>query len=323
MLLNEKEAEGRYRLRLLEATFSNIEFIELFTKGIPTEVLVGMEIQIGKQKAIRVEFGEKEEANALVTLLRIYETKSTAQFHVVLKMLCDLYGLRKDTFDRVANEQEYLKNMNSARTDKARMLDYALPGTIIEIGPGGGVVLDLISKRFPGSDIIGIDVSQEVVDALNERALRENATSQIRFGDAFELPTLIPDGYDTVIFCSILHEIYSYVVDPKSGKKFEKSNCYTWGPASFPYEVREQYGILNYADYISEIHDWLDAEDLNAKSEKRENWKRHCVEIPKAHQSYLQPGYKTGLASKVILLDENMNPVELPDSNCLIVFEKT
>ena len=26
---------------------------------------------------------------------------------------------------------------------------------------------------------------------------------------------------------------------------------YTWGPASFPYEVRELYGILEYDDYVA------------------------------------------------------------------------
>ena len=67
----------------------------------------------------------------------------------MLKSLCDLYGLRKDEFDRVANEASYLATMNAARTDKERMLDFVRPGRIVEIGPGGGVVLDLLEARFP------------------------------------------------------------------------------------------------------------------------------------------------------------------------------
>ena len=92
--------------------------------------------------------------------------------------------------------------------------------------------------------------------------------------------------------------------------------CYTWGPSSFPYEVREQYGVLEYNDYVNHILGWLSQEDVG------EDAKVRFVDIPIGMRSYLQPGYKTGLATKIILLDEHMNPAELPDSNCLMVFEK-
>ena len=47
------------------------------------------------------------------------------------------------------------------------------------------------------------------------------------------------------------------------------------------------------------------------------------VEIPPALRSYLQPGYRDNLAGKIELTDERDVPAELPDSNCLIVIEKT
>jgi hypothetical protein len=92
-----------------------------------------------------------------VTLLGIYETRSQASYHTMLKALCDLYGLRKDELDRVANEANYLANMNAARSDKERMLDFVRPGRIVEIGPGGGIVLDLLEQRFADSEVIGVD----------------------------------------------------------------------------------------------------------------------------------------------------------------------
>jgi len=86
---------------------------------------------------------------------------------------------------------------------------------------------------------------------------------------------------------------------------------YTWGPASFPYEVRELYGILPYADYVSALVDWVGGPDA-AK----------VVDIPAEARSYLQSGYRDNLAGKISLTDEQDRPVELPDSNCLIVIEK-
>src|SRR6185503_20736951 len=99
-----------------------------------------------------------------------YETRSQVAYHTMLKALCDLYGLRKDELDRVANEANYLASMNAAKSDKQRILDFVKPGTIVEIGPGGGVVLDLLEQRFPDSEIIGVDLSREVVAALEGRA---------------------------------------------------------------------------------------------------------------------------------------------------------
>ena len=127
----------------------------------------------------------------------------------MLKALCDLYGLRKDEFDRVANEANYLATMNAARSDKERMLDFVRPGTIVEIGPGGGVVLDLLEARFPDAEVIGVDLSREVVTALEGRARAGAHRWKVVLGAAEDLPALVPAA-DTVVFCSILHEVYSY-----------------------------------------------------------------------------------------------------------------
>src|SRR5207249_2205534 len=120
--------------------------------------------------AIVIDYVDTDESAALVTLLGLYETRSQIAYHTMLKALCDLYGLRKDELDRVANEANYLATMNSARSDKERMLDFVRPGRIVEIGPGGGVVLDLLAGRFPDSDVIGVDLSREVVRALEQRS---------------------------------------------------------------------------------------------------------------------------------------------------------
>lgn len=82
---------------------------------------------------------------------------------------------------------------------------------------------------------------------------------------------------------------------------------YTWGPASFPYEVRELYGILPYDEYVKALLAWCGPT-------------ARVVENPLG--SYLQPGYRDALAGKIRLTDETDQPVDLPDSNCLIVIER-
>ncbi len=382
--LHGESSAVRYRLRLVEAALSTVSIRTLLTGGASLGPLGALSARLAHATdpdAIVIDYHDTDESSALVTLLGLYETRSQVAFHTMLKALCDLYGLRKDEFDRVANEANYLQTMNAARSDKERMLDYVVPGTIVEIGPGGGVVLDLLESRFPDSRVIGVDLSREVVAALEGRARAGARSWTVVHGAAEELAALVPTA-NTVVFCSILHEVYSYseprfqlasvqhvvraafdvlrpggrivirdgVMPPPGTRRItmlapdvrstldlyvaqfegrritftelapnrvemsaadamEFLYTYTWGPASFPYEVRELYGILPYAEYVAKLVEWCGGERA-AK----------VIETPLA--SYLQPGYRDNLAGKIELTDEHDRPVPLPDSNCVIVIER-
>jgi len=372
----------RYRLRLVEAALAATPIRTLLTGGARLGPLGTLSARLAHPTdpdAIVVDYTDTDESAALVTLLGLYETRSQVAYHTMLKALCDLYGLRKDEFDRVANEASYLSSMNAARSDKQRMLDFVRPGRIVEIGPGGGIVLDLLETRFPDAEVIGVDLSREVVTALEGRARANGNHWRVVLGAAEALSEHVPTPVDTVVFCSILHEVYSYteprfqlasvrrvvraafdvlrpggrivirdgVMPPPGtrrlaflapdaratfelyvaqfegrpirftpvGDRVELSAAdameflytYTWGPASFPYEVRELYGILTYDDYVAHVLDWCGPS-------------ARVVDNPL--RSYLQPGYRANLAGKIALTDEHDRPVELPDSNCLIVVER-
>jgi SAM-dependent methyltransferase len=375
-------ADARYRVRLVEAAIAQRPLRELLAGGAalgPLGTLSARLAAAGDPDAVVLDYTDTAESTALITLLGLYETRSQVAFHQMLKALCDLYGLRKDELDRVANEASYLASMNAARTDKERMLDFVRPGRIVEIGPGGGIVLDLLEARFPSAEIIGVDLSREVVTALEARARANGRRWRVVLGAA---ESLTERDVDTVVFCSILHEVYSYaephfqlasverviraafstlrsggrivirdgVMPPPATRriKFVAADArvtfdlyvtqfegrpiryrelghgrvelsaadameflytYTWGPASFPYEVRELYGILTYDEYVRALLDWC-GEGATV------------VDVPPALRSYLQSGYRDNLAGKIELTDEHDVPVELPDSNCLIVIER-
>jgi SAM-dependent methyltransferase len=406
--LRGDDAATRYRLRLVEAALAQRSVAELLrppASGLqrsgsrmpdagcaanlgPLGMLSTKLASATDPDTVVVDYIDTDESAALVTLLGLYETRSQVAFHQMLKALCDLYGLRKDELDRVNNEAAYLASMNSAKTDKERMLDYVRPGRIVEIGPGGGVVLDLLEAKFLAAEIIGVDLSAEAVAALQAHARAGNHKWRVVLGAAEALPELVgANSVDTVVFCSILHEVYSYT--ERDGAKFQLDSVrdviraawstlvpggrivirdgvmpppgtrrirflapdarstfdlyvaqfegraikytelaadrvelsapdameflytYTWGPASFPYEVRELYGILPYDDYVAALVDWVGGRDAAT-----------VIDIPAHLRSYLQPGYRDNLAGKIELTDDHDRRVELPDSNCLIVIER-
>lgn len=388
-------APRRYPVRLLETLLLATKVEDLVVGKLEGGALISLGSTKGGEEALAVHFSKTEEAAALLTLLGIYERKASAAFHATLKSLCDLYGLRKDDYDRVNNEIAYLATMNAAKSDKARMLELVKPGVIVEIGPGGGVVLDLIAERFPSSRVVGLDASEAVVDAHVARMAHREAPYEMIHGDAFELPTIFGAGeVDTVVFCSVLHEIFSYVkwgdpparfrieavvavvvaafktlkvggrilvrdgvapadeprviefVDPtwKDGldlfaKSYEPRaipfetladgrvrmsqpdlyeflTTYTWGPDSFPYEIREQRAVLPRAAYV---------ECLLAACRAAEPG-RSAVEVavPPDLATYLQPGYPENIRPHLKIYDASGNTeVPMPDVNGVWVIQKT
>lgn len=394
-LRDERGEPRRYSVRLLETILESTSLDELMSGKLEASALISFPSTKGGEQALSVRFETSPEAGALLTLLTIYEKKASAEFHRTLKALCDLYDLRKDDFDRVHNEASYLSSMNAARADKARLLDFVKPGTIVEVGPGGGVVLELLAERFPSSRVVGIDASKAVVDAHEAKVVGQRPGYEMIHGDAFKLPSMFAAGeVTTVVFCSVLHEIFSYVpwgdppkrfqlgaveaivaaafetlgrggriivrdgvapadeprvvefLDPVWGEgltlfqqsyeprhiEFEPAGpnrvrmgardlyefltTFTWGPDSFPYEVREQRAVLPRAEYVALL---LEAcKKVQPSSDVRE------VPVPPELASYLQPGYPAKIASHVRILDAaGEREVPMPDVNGVIVIEKS
>lgn len=101
-------------------------------------------------------------------------------------------------------EEQYFARMASSLGDKVRLLPYVTPGTVLDVGAGGGE-LALALSELGGVSVVALDTAQESLDRLTDAGL---ATIQ---GDAAKLGELVESGsLDTVVFCSVLHEVYSY-----------------------------------------------------------------------------------------------------------------
>jgi len=137
--------------------------------------------------------------------------KAGLEYEKAPLMLFDVFGLRRDKYDRFHNEESYLETMNSSVDFKRVVLDHISGNTVLDIGPGGGIMLDLIEDEMPDKHVVGIDISSNVVEALNRKKFKENRSWNVIQGDALNLRNSFEQGsVDTIIFSSILHEIFSY-----------------------------------------------------------------------------------------------------------------
>jgi SAM-dependent methyltransferase len=175
------------------------------------------------------------------------EAEKSPLYERAVLLLFDLFELRRDAFDRFHNEDTYLSQMNNTADYKAVILEYVTGQKVLDIGPGGGVLLDLLEERMPEVTPIGIDISSNVVEALWQRKQREGRHWEVLQGDALNLKDFVEAGtVDTVIFSSILHELYSYV--PLNGKKFNHDTISA--ALRSAYEVLSVGGVIIIRDGI-------------------------------------------------------------------------
>ncbi|UQZ34936.1 SAM-dependent methyltransferase [Paenibacillus sp. PK3_47] len=175
------------------------------------------------------------------------EAEKSPLYERAVLLLFDLFDLRRDAFDRFHNEDSYLSQMNDTADYKAVILEYVTGSMVLDIGPGGGVLLDLIEERMPEVTPVGIDISSNVIEALRQRKQREGRRWEVLQGDALNLKDFVQTGsVDTVIFSSILHELYSYV--PLNGQKFNHDTVAAALISSF--EVLAEGGVIIIRDGI-------------------------------------------------------------------------
>ncbi|WP_429351146.1 class I SAM-dependent methyltransferase [Paenibacillus sp. 4624] len=147
------------------------------------------------------------------------EAEKSPLYEQAVLLLFDLFGLRRDAYDRFHNEETYLSDMNSSGDYKKVLLEHMVGKRVLDIGPGGGVLLDLIEQEKPEVEAIGIDISANVIEALERKKQRESHRWHVMKGDALQLDQYVEPGtVDTVIFSSILHELYSYI--ERDGRRF-------------------------------------------------------------------------------------------------------
>lgn len=94
----------------------------------------------------------------------------------------------------------YFARMRAGLGDKAQLLDQLVPGSVLDVGAGDGSLVRVMREH--GWDATGIDASAAAVT---------RSAGLVSLGDARELATRYqPGSFDNVVFCSSLHEIWSY-----------------------------------------------------------------------------------------------------------------
>lgn len=165
-----------------------------------------------EEQTLHVDIVFSKPIEKLIEFCIVAEQSGVLEYQKYVAPMMDLFGFRRDIFDRLNNETKYLETMNdTVGSKKLELLDY-VPNTaksIVDVGSGGGVLLKVLEEKFPEKEVIGTDISETVIEQLK----KDHTVYHHNFVDSSMEPPV-----DCIIFSSILHEIFSYT--ELDGKKF-------------------------------------------------------------------------------------------------------
>lgn len=214
-----KKSINLYKKRMIESYLREFSIEELLVGKIPKNEHVELDVKPSDPRGeiVNVSFNYSKAGEKLIEFCQ--EAEKSPLYERAIILLYDFFGFRKDAYDRLQNEKTYLTDMNNAHKHKRIISEYAVGNTIVDVGAGGGVMLDILSEDHPHATVIGIDVATNVIEELNRRKFRENKKWLVKKADALNLKKdFEPNSVDTIVFSSVLHELFSYI--PFKGKKF-------------------------------------------------------------------------------------------------------
>lgn len=100
-------------------------------------------------------------------------------------------------------EDRYFTRMAAAVDEKSQILTHLAPGTVVDIGAGGGELTVQMATHPHVTEVIALDNSLDAIRRLH--AMPQITTV---FGSTERLAQL--ERVDNIVFSSVLHEIYSY-----------------------------------------------------------------------------------------------------------------
>ncbi len=218
-----KKKVNLYKKRMIQKYLSDLNFESILnhkvTENSHLSICINTIEQTPDTAFFEVEF--TIQAGKLIEFC-VEAEKSSLDYERAIVLLYDYFDLRKDKYDRFHNEESYLEMMNSTIDYKRVILDYIVGHKVIDIGPGGGALMDLIVDHRPDIQVTGIDISKNVIESLLKRKVQEKKQWNVQYGDALNLShDCEPGSVDTIIFCSIIHELFSYI--EYDGKCFNKA----------------------------------------------------------------------------------------------------
>jgi SAM-dependent methyltransferase len=227
----------------------------------------------------------------------------------------------------IHDREGYLARMAKPLQEKLRLARYVPEGAreILDVGCADGVVACALATLFPASRVLGIDLDAGFVARAQERAV---AVPNARFERIYLRELLArPERFDVVVFCSVLHEFFTYgegvssvlkaladaheLLRPGGAILIRDMILYDYtGEATLGVEaLREkvvagcpEWVVADFVRHFGPLDTLRPLNHLLLKYWYVENWARECPEhyVPVSFEDYAQVFRLLGMTSQVV-----------------------
>ncbi len=112
--------------------------------------------------------------------------------------------------DEIVNPNRYLERMSKPLQEKLKVAKFIPEGTktVLDVGCADGTVTLALAEMYPEIKFVGIDLNKEFIE---DAKIKAAGKTNVSFENVYLRERLSnPERFDVVLFCSVLHEFYSY-----------------------------------------------------------------------------------------------------------------
>lgn len=112
--------------------------------------------------------------------------------------------------EEIANPKTYLERMSKPLQEKLKIASFIPKGTksLLDVGCADGTMTLALAEMYPEIEFVGLDLNESFIAIAQAKI---GKLRNIRFETGFLRERLAtPERFEVVLFCSVLHEFFSY-----------------------------------------------------------------------------------------------------------------
>lgn len=199
-----------FKLKIIQKYLSTINYEDILNSNIKDNQNITYTIN-KNNGVLEFNFEFSEVAQKLIEYCQATYAVND-EYNKSATLIYNLFGFKRTKNDKFYNEIDYLQSINNNINEKSKMFEFIVGTKVLNVGYDDTAFIDLIMDTYPDKKVQTISISNDFTNGLKRKKVKEN----ILYLDKYYQK----GSMDTIIFSSIIHELYSHI--EFNNKKFNQ-----------------------------------------------------------------------------------------------------